>query len=148
MPEGQPRKIVDIMAPSVVKPTSTSRPVIVNNQPTHDSTIKRPSEAAPLKSEVVSPVFSEATKKAYQPRPTTPPAQLPKFGSLQAKIDAHPLFSGAKEPAPKKPKKWAHRLGWILMLLLVIAAALYILMDAGIINTNINLPFHIFKQGI
>ena len=79
----------------------------------------------------------------------TPPAQP---SGLQAKVDSHPLFSGTTDAAATgqhKPKKVRSRVGrllvWLLIILIILLPALYVAIDAGLINVGINLPFHIFK---
>ena len=76
------------------------------------------------------------------------PGDVPKFGELQPKIDAHPLFSGAKEPAPKRPRRGMRRLMGLVGFLLAAAIALYLLIDAGVVRGASHLPFHIFKQPV
>lgn len=137
------------MAPGTARPTPSNRPIIVNNQTNTDPTVKKiviTSGSADPKPEFISPIFSAEASETFKPQPTTPPAQPPKFGSLQSKIDAHPLFSGAKEPAPKKQRKLLATTGWLSAVLLVIAAGAYVLIDSGVVNTNLNLPIHIFRQ--
>ena len=76
------------------------------------------------------------------------PGDVPKFGELQPKIDAHPLFSGAKEPAPKRPRRGLKKLAWLVGFLLAVVIVLYLLVDAGVIKGASHLPFHIFKQPV
>jgi len=90
-----------------------------------------------------------------EPEVTTPesmvtPAELPKFGALQPKIDEHPLFSGTKEPAVKEPRKkgMLKRTLMPLLCLFIVAAILYLLIDAGVVRGASHLPFHIFKQPV
>ncbi len=155
-----PRTFSDIMPP---KPSPSSRPIIVNNQPVRDPTVTRievnspppvtpsprvtPQQFAPLTPiQPIAPAAQTPPVNNFVPVPSTPPAQPPKFGMLQSKVDAHPLFSGAREEAPKKPRGLIAKLLWTIAILLVILATVYVVIDSGAVNTNINLPFHIFKQ--
>ncbi len=117
----------------------------------------KPSEA-PIAPVMAAPISPEPTTS--QPaRPsnvqmtgaiTSPPrpGDVPKFGELQPKIDAHPLFSGAKEPAPKRPRRGMRKLAWLIGFLLAVIIALYLLVDAGVVKGASHLPFHVFKQPV
>lgn len=171
MQPNPPKKFFDITPPT---PSATSRPVITSNRSVTDPTIKKievnigetavqptqlpqftplthiqPSAEMPNATPAVptaslarakEPVFNSA------PLNSTPPAEVPKFGAMQSKIDAHPLFSGQKDPSPKKRGRFIKKLMWFLAILLVLASGVYAAIDSGAINTNINLPFHIFNQ--
>lgn len=80
--------------------------------------------------------------------PTAAESELPKFGSLQPKIDEHPLFSGVKDPGLKSsPKKNLLKRAFapLAALLLVIIVG-YLLIDSGVVKGASHLPLHIFKQ--
>ena len=94
----------------------------------------------------IQPSIPTPPVQPIAPAPVTPPAEPPKFGALQAKIEAHPLFSNSPQPNHKKKRSTLSTVFWIFAILLVIAALIYVAIDAGLINTNINLPFHVFQQ--
>lgn len=153
----KPRQFADITPPktNVIRPTNLD-----NLSPAQPTVTKIPVQnfAPPLQINnkiftPLTPVQPQAppapkleTQDFIPPQPATPPAEVPKFGALQSKIDSHPLFSGATEQPPKKPRGLIGKLLWILAILLVIGATIYVIIDSGAVNTNINLPFHIFKQ--
>lgn len=145
-----PRHFVDIAPP----PPRPPRPAVPTQPP---NVTKIPVNIDSPKQPAVLPQFTPLTQvqpqpmptvqpQAFVPQPTTPPAEPPKFGALQSKVDAHPLFSGARDSEPKKARGWISRIFWIIAILLVIAATAYIVIDSGAVNSNINLPFHVFKQ--
>lgn len=167
MQPNSPKKFFDITPPT---PSATSRPVIVNNQGVTDPTINKievneaprqasqlpqfkpltsiqPVAPAPSVIPVQPPAPAQSAPITYSaPLSPTPPAELPKFGAMQSKIDAHPLFSGQNDVVPKAKSTFLKKLLWITSILLVIAAGVYAAIDSGAIDTNINLPFHIFSQ--
>jgi len=73
-----------------------------------------------------APTVDAPIEPAYSPEA---PDQLAHVQSLQV--------------APPKRKK---RLAWIFLIILVLLAGAYLAIDSGLIKTNINLPFHVFKQ--
>ncbi|HEU5005287.1 MAG TPA: hypothetical protein VFT49_04395 [Candidatus Saccharimonadales bacterium] len=69
---------------------------------------------------------------------------IPKFGELQPKIDAHPLFSGSKDHRVKVRR--TPRFAWPLATLLVLIVVGYLAVDAGVVRGYSHLPFHFFKE--
>ena len=170
------KRVIDVTTPG--KPSTTSRPVIPSSQPLVADPTLAPAPAAPKKitiadqpaepvlpsmtgPTVVTPSLPPAVEASLpsQPEPAEPPVQpvpppaddmqnIPRFGELQPKIDSHPLFSGAPDSAPKKPRRWLRRLAWILSALLILLIAAYLLIDSGVVRDASHLPFHIFKQPV
>jgi len=118
------------LPPSPSAPVPPAGPLLANQPPAPEPPIPGPVQ---MTGAITSP-----------PRP----GDVPKFGELQPKIDAHPLFSGAKEPAPKRPRRGLKKLAWLVGILLAIAIALYLLVDSGVIKGASHLPFHVFKQPV
>ncbi|HVO86581.1 MAG TPA: hypothetical protein VMT23_02505 [Candidatus Binatia bacterium] len=69
------------------------------------------------------------------PQPAAAPAAEPHFESL-------PL---SHEPVTT-PRRLRQIIVWLAVVLLLLAISAYLLIDAGIINVGVNLPFHIFSQ--
>jgi hypothetical protein len=55
-----------------------------------------------------------------------------------------PPLPASKGAGPKS--RWPKILAWLLMLLLITAAGMYLAIDDGLIKSNIKLPFHIFNK--
>src|SRR5579871_6393893 len=100
--------------------------------------------------DVVSPA-DQSIKEQIHPIPKTEPPleevaaevsspEVPRFGELQPKVDAHPLFSGTKEPTPKKRRWWKRTLAPLLALI-VLLIILYLAIDAGLVKGYSHLPF-------
>ena len=155
----EPHKIFDIAPPSA---QATSRPVIPQtqapdpmvNQPEVAQTMAEPEPeianipvmAAPPEPAPTEPVANESgtIKPALAGAPAPNFADLPKFGELQPKVDAHPLFSGHKDHRVKIRRMPGFvKLLIVLLVLLVIA---YLAIDAGLVRGASHLPFHIFNQ--
>jgi hypothetical protein len=75
----------------------------------------------------------------HQPGSTINPSDLG-GDSWQQQIPPLDIPSGA---GPKGRKKVV---GWIISIILLLLVAGYLAIDAGLINSNINLPFHIFNK--
>lgn len=85
------------------------------------------------------------------PEELPPPEHEPKvphFGELQAKIDAHPLFSGVSSPPPKRRSRLRQRVLWPLFSILLLLSVAYLAIDSGIVRTDIKMPFHVFRQPV
>ncbi|HEX5447744.1 MAG TPA: hypothetical protein VFW90_00895 [Candidatus Saccharimonadales bacterium] len=51
-----------------------------------------------------------------------------------------------ESPHMSHPKRRMGGLKWVLLVILIVLVGGYLAIDSGLINTGINLPFHIFKQ--
>lgn len=122
-------------------PTPAATPAQANSYPAFTPLSSVQPQFQPTPPPAVAPLAQN-----FSPMPTTPAAQPPKFGALQSKIEAHPLFSGAKEKPAGKKRGTLGRVMWILSIIIVLMAIAYVVIDSGVVNTNINLPFHVFKQ--
>lgn len=142
---------------NIIKPSSApaAKKIVVNDQaaaPSADIPDGVPTTAEPV---AIVPPPPDSTPSPPEPAPAVAqpsasegPNNVPRFGALQPKIDAHPLFSGTKEPAPKRHSRLVK---WTLALvtaLIIIAVVLYLLVDSGTIKGASHLPFHIFKQPV
>jgi len=85
---------------------------------------------------------------AAEPTEAVAETNIPKFGELQPKVDAHPLFSGQQEPPPKRSRRGLRKLSWGLGSLLALALVAYLLIDSGVVRGASHLPFHVFKQPV
>jgi len=163
--------------PTPTPPTSTAIPIQVLDQSTPSepapmfSATAQPASPpepiappAPPTPEPIAPPVPPAPEPGSTPEPTTPPPEIPiatlpvapkeplappapEFGQLQPKIDAHPLFSGAKSPPPKGSSgktRWLWA-GGSLLALIIIA---YLAVDSGLVRGASHLPFHVFKQDV
>ncbi len=85
------------------------------------------------------------------PQPMPPadvdPENIPKFGELQPKVDEHPLFSGTKDPTPKK-KSLLRKTLWPVLALLLAGILLYLAVDSGLVKGYSHLPFHFFQAPV
>lgn len=110
------------------------------------STVEVSSPPPELPVEAAAPLAdtSGAVTPALPGAPAVDFSNVPKFGELQPKIDAHPLFSGRKEHRVKIRR--LPRFVAPLVALLVIIAGLYLAVDAGFVRGYSHLPFHILKQ--
>lgn len=147
--DNQPKKVMDVstagakpdggmVIPVTIKPGSPPAATVTEPAP-----MPTPSPAAP------PAASSTVTVSTAAPTPTAEEAlsNVPKFGELQPKVDAHPLFSGAKDPRPKRSGLLRKTL-WPIVSLLIVLILLYLAIDSGLIKTNINLPYHFFKQPV
>lgn len=165
-------KAIDIARPYSFKPNQTGRPLIPSAKSAGDRTVNQtkapgkkitildePDEVAEFLEEMPELASDAPTQKIEPkkppkpdlPKPEAPKKEevknVPKFGALQSKIDAHPLFSGAADAPSKKKRGRLLRLTlWPLFVLLLVSSLLYAAVDSGVINTNINLPYHFFNQ--
>lgn len=148
-------------APVAALPVSDN-PSVNETVPAPEPPAEMPVEAVPVTPEIsnievsnapVQPPLDNAAPMAEASGTITPalpgaPAtdftNVPKFGELQPKIDAHPLFSGHSEHRVKVRR--VPRFVWPLVILLIIIVALYLAVDDGIIRGYSHLPFHILKQ--
>ncbi len=95
-----------------------------------------------------APAIGNSTIIADEPIPVVPapPVEATADDELPA-APASPALQ-ALPPEPKlKPIKRVHHFPWdLLIFFLVILIAVYLAIDAGLINTSLKLPFHVFKQ--
>ncbi len=95
-----------------------------------------------------SPPFGTPAKESHPPN--THYSKAPQLESVTppADQDSQPAVTGADIkplaiPAEHRRKDiWR----WLLIFLVILLVGLYLLIDAGLIASKINLPFHIFKQ--
>ncbi|HVX58395.1 MAG TPA: hypothetical protein VG964_01530, partial [Candidatus Saccharimonadales bacterium] len=112
----------------------------ISNIPVSEAPDEPPAVQAATATEVSTGTITPALPGA----PEASFASVPKFGELQSKIDAHPLFSGHKERRVKVRR--VPRFFWPLVLLLILLAVAYLAIDAGLVRGASHLPFHVFKQ--
>lgn len=163
MPEDH--KVFDISRPGVLPqqptavPTSVAAPTVVHQIPV--SVPGAPAQAAEAVTEAPTPeitsipvsqapppVINESSTPE-QPAPSTVTPALPgavgypAFGELQAKVDAHPLFSGQTEGRVKVRRRFPRfALPAIGLIVFAALAFLFVSSSAG----ESYLPFHILKQ--
>jgi hypothetical protein len=128
-------------------------PITVHDGAAEDSRLSQPGHfAAPAPSESDSGIFTA---------PQEPEHPAEEFQSPQA--DSHSVFP-SEHPAPApldvppdaparveelhmaSAKKRRKPLMWTLLTLLVLLAGAYLFIDSNVVDTGINLPFHVFKQ--
>jgi hypothetical protein len=138
LPGERPAPPVQIPEPAPVAPPEEPKPEITSI----------PVSAAPQLPAAESAVITEPDAGTFKPTlpgmPETNFANVPKFGELQPKVDAHPLFSGEKERKVKIRR--VPRFVKPLAVLIVLAAVGYLAIDAGAIRGASHLPYHVFKQ--
>lgn len=141
-PAPQPEPSIAAPQAEPVQPPAEIQPVFA-----HPESV----EAQPVQAE---PPIQPAQPPLDQitPPETTPPSEavsdnIPHFGEMQPKVDAHPLFSGATEPPPAR-KGLLKKTLWPVMALVVAVTILYLVVDAGLIKGYSHLPFHFFKAPV
>lgn len=158
----QTRKVFDIAPPSA---QATTRPIIAQQKiSTPDPMVNQPAqtfqtptmpepqiENIPVRTAPAEPMPAQqisqdtgAIKPALPGAPENDFSNIPKFGELQPKIDAHPLFSGTKEERIKVRK--LPFMVKVLLILIILFVAAYLVIDSGLVRGASHLPFHIFKQ--
>lgn len=160
--ESVPAQLDQLQPAAPVAKEAFDKPPVNETAPAPEPPTEMPAETAPVTPEIsnievneppAQPPVAEAAPLAETSGTITPalpgaPApdftNVPKFGELQPKIDAHPLFSGRNEHRVKVRR--VPRFVWPLVILLVIIAALYLAVDDGLIRGYSHLPFHILKQ--
>lgn len=160
--ENAPAQLDQPQPAAPVAEEAFDKPPVNETAPAPEPPTEMPAEAAPVTPEIsnievneppAQPPVAEAAPLAEASGTITPalpgaPApdftNVPKFGELQPKIDAHPLFSGRSEHRVKVRR--VPRFVWPLVILLIIIVALYLAVDDGIIRGYSHLPFHILKQ--
>ena len=108
----------------------------------HQTVPSAPSEAAPTPP--VVPAEPAISAPETSP-PVTPPAPVP---TPEVQPAAEPHFHSlpvAHEPVTA-PRMLRRIILWLIVFLLLAAVAAYLLIDAGIIHSNVNLPVHIFND--
>lgn len=149
------------------RPTNPAPPVPPSTQPAHhipvmsspvDSTVPAEAMAEEPKPQITSIPVSQApaqpvaqTAPAIEPDagrvapalPGAPPNNIPNFGDMQPKVDAHPLFSGQTQQPVKIRRRVSRRLMVYVSGLAVIA-----ILALWFINSSAGasyLPFHFLK---
>ncbi|MGH7157037.1 MAG: hypothetical protein ACREGG_02930 [Candidatus Saccharimonadales bacterium] len=151
-------RVFDVTKPGRVNPSATSKPVIVGHQPTMNDPMVREG-SPPTRIEVndtsePAPTDIERDRFSYAPAP----APEPPTGSLAEPTATPAIYHPAGDQAPPsddiqpiensrfEPSRRKRRWPKVVLALLVLLIAAYLLIDAGVIGSNINLPVHIFKQ--
>lgn len=147
-PKDQPNKIFDVTAPGKTPATSTSKPVIVGNQPEQ----KDPMVNLP------NPESVEQQTSPELREPQTPDEPTPTVDA-QPKFEAEPQPASAEVPAPEqgstnkneivvvhntRPK--LKRLMILLLIILVVVIVVDLLLDAQIIKSSAIPHTHFLKN--
>lgn len=164
-------RVFDVTKPSHVNPSATSRPVIVGHQPTmSDPMVREGSEptrikvsddsAAPVATPGPEPakdlgapgLFSDAGSTPNQDQSykldsinqSSSPAAIyhPQEETPLSTDSIQPIDNARFNQPSSKKRKWPK----VLAALLILLAAAYLLIDAGVFGSGINLPVHFFKQ--
>ncbi|MBI4034582.1 hypothetical protein HY380_01650 [Candidatus Saccharibacteria bacterium] len=151
-------KFFDVSHPQHRRPSPTSRPLIVGHHPQAADPMvhQRPSEPQVLKPvsavESAQPVTPTLPPEPPAPEPSVPPQPQPQPQPQPPLPPSPPAPNPPAEPEPPAPdntsaegsslRYWR----WIVLALIAAFIGAYLVIDSGLIKTNINLPFHLFKQ--
>lgn len=161
-------RVFDVTRPRNVSPAATSKPVIVGHQPMVTDPMVRGEKPAPTRISIneeasSAPAIIEPTGSMTSEAPEQQPSRaMPQYDPIvpanisepadmdvprlpRQEPDAHehtPHIEGLHHTAPKRKS----RLPRYIALIIVVLIAVYLLLDSGVINTSLNLPFHVFKQ--
>lgn len=173
MPTDPDTKVFDVAKPAQTAPDTTSRPIIIGHHPqVSDPMVNsdRVNENVPhrvtpihvgmdedddqqINIHAPTPFVEHHVEPAsYTQQSDVPLEALPPQSSFEpnAAYDdgssnhgPHPLQM-AHGAGPRR--RWPKVLAWLVVVLILAAVAGYLAIDAGLVKSNLNLPFHIFNQ--
>jgi hypothetical protein len=141
----------------MMKDEEDKAPTHILVQDSHHDSDDQHNEPEPDTSAAAFTPFMEGGPTAESQQPTPINDFQPKAPPAESVFSPNNQDSAGEPPAPIEPlgqvegihlppqKRGPRPIKWIAILILLLAAA-YLFIDSGIVNTGINLPFHVFKQ--
>ncbi|HET9850044.1 MAG TPA: hypothetical protein VFP35_00210 [Candidatus Saccharimonadales bacterium] len=120
--------------PAAATPADSTAPAVISSPGPIESAS---APAPPAERDIISP----------EPvMPMAEPAVMPEQAEPIVSAEPHLQSLPVSHMPVTSPRRLKQVLIWLIVIIILAAIALYLLIDAGIISTNINLPFHLFKQ--